>query len=74
MKHALATVLTAAALLAYQTPAPICRVGTWVGTPAELAAIEAVYQHEAAVAANRAYPSGAPQPSPWAALVRCTAG
>lgn len=55
--------------------APVCSVGNgssaWSGSPADLAGIEAVYQREQAQKDNRAYPQGAPEPSPWSALVAC---
>lgn len=65
-----APVIAALLMLAVQTEA-VCRIGSWTGTPAELAAIEAVYQREAAERAGQAFPSGAPQPSPWSQLAHC---
>lgn len=54
------------------TPPTVCRIGTsWQGTPGELAAIEAVYQAQAAHEAGRAFPTGAPTPSPWTGLFSC---
>lgn len=67
--------IVAVAMLSLVDVAPVCRVGTgagaWTGSPVDLAMIEARYQREQAEGDRRAYPTGAPEPSPWTAFVTC---
>lgn len=50
----------------------VCRVGSWSGTLAQVAEIEAVHQAREAQQDGRAYPQGAPEQSLWATgLLRC---
>lgn len=71
----IAALLVSVALLI--EAAPVCRVGSganaWSGSLADLATIEAVHQRQQASEARQAYPQGAPEASPWSALVTCAA-
>lgn len=78
MKSLIVALSLFAFLEAAPAVAPVCRIGSgpgaWSGSLADAAAIEAVYQRDAAVSAGRAFASGAPQASPWSSLVVCSAG
>lgn len=67
----IAALLVAVALFAADA-APVCRVGSWSGSPADLAVIEAVHQLDQAAKAGRTFPQGDAPRSPWSGLVTCS--
>ena len=68
--------ILAAAIITMADPVVTCRVGSgttaWTGTLADVAAIESVHQREQAEGAGLAHPNGAPTPSLWSSVLRCS--
>ena len=71
-----ALILAAAIVTALADPVVTCRVGSgttaWTGTLADVAAIESVHQREQAEGAGSAHSNGAPTPSLWSSVLRCS--
>lgn len=67
--------LAVAFTLATLVAEPVCTIGSgtgsWSGSPADLAQIEARFQQEAAEHAGRPFTVDAPA-SPWSPRVRCS--